>query len=347
MPNYTWSLTALILLALFSTLAAPPAQAPMVSAGAGELLAGAWSSAAQQYAAEAFTLIDRRVQAWRLTGGRGEVGVYLQEIGSGFELSYDGEHTSLDASGEYSGYYHTASVAKLLLSYVTYRLDDLGELDIGQSIHDAVTGQTYQLQPLIHRMLTHSVNLYHNVLLRYLGAPLACQTLRELGLTASRLPREIGWSPDTSDAACLERYGTLEPPRTTPRDLGQLLATVARGDVLSTENNRLLLNALTQTIYNTRIPLGLGYAVPVAHKTGSKDYVYNDAALVLLPDNPYVLVIMTKGASGGTEAMMRQLSRDLFQWERARLESERAVAAAWLAGNRPTRSERLNQSFGR
>lgn len=110
-----------------------------------------------------------------------------------------------------------------------------------------------------------------------------------------------------------------------------MLASVARGDVLSAENNRLLLDALTKTIYNTRIPLGLGFAVPVAHKTGSKDYAYNDAALILLPDNPYVLVILTRGVPPSAELLMRQISRDLFTLEKLRLQTNQSNGSRQLA----------------
>ena len=100
----------------------------------------------------------------------------------------------------YSGYYLTASVAKLLISYAFYFLDDLGEVDIHQAHFDSAIGQTFELQPMIHQMLTNSINLYHNVLLRYLGSAKACTTLAELGLSSSRLSRELAWAPGTSDA---------------------------------------------------------------------------------------------------------------------------------------------------
>lgn len=110
-----------------------------------------------------------------------------------------------------------------------------------------------------------------------------------------------------------------------------MLASLARGDVLSAENNQLFMDALTKTIYNTRIPLGLGFAVPVAHKTGSKDRVYNDAALILLPDNPYVLVILTRGVPPTAEPLMRQISRDLFALEKLRLQNGQSGTTRQLA----------------
>ncbi len=81
------------------------------------------------------------------------------------------------------------------------------------------------------------------------------------------------------------------------------------------------MDALLNTIYNTRIPLGIEYSVPVAHKTGSKDYVYNDAALVLLPDNPFVLVILTQYVPSSVQTVIRQVSADMLTFHRQRVQS--------------------------
>lgn len=115
------------------------------------------------------------------------------------------------------------------------------------------------------------------------------------------------------------------------------MASLAREDVLSPENNRLMLDALASTIYNSRVPQGLGFRVPVAHKTGSKNAVYNDAALVLLPDNPYVLVILTRGVPGSAEQLMRQISGDIFLYEQDRQQSGESAWARALLKSLPTR----------
>lgn len=199
-PNFVWTLTALLVLAIISSSAAAPEPPSYCLPTTGGLLLSVWESEQQTYASKVFDLVATRVDAYRQSGGSGSVGVYVQEIGSGFEMGYDAERTQLDTKGEYSGYYPTASVAKLLISYAFYSLDDQGEVDIHQTHFDAVTGQTFEIQPMIHRMLTNSINLYHNVLLRYLGSAKACNTLAELGLNSSRLSRELAWAPGTSDA---------------------------------------------------------------------------------------------------------------------------------------------------
>jgi hypothetical protein len=311
-----------------------------------QLVAQSHQYAAQAYRQQVFALIAERLKTYReRDAGYGNIGIYVEEIASGFSYGYDADRSELRPNGNYVGYFHTASVAKLLIAYVFYYLDDLGEVDIWQVHTDPVVGQQQQWQRLIHRMITHSVNLHHNIILRYLGSNMATQTLRELGLTQSTLSRELAPAPGTANATCLERYGTLDAPRTTPADLGCILASLARGNVLSSENNELFMQALTNTIYNSRIPKALNFIVPVAHKTGTKDHVYNDAALVLLPENEFVLVLLTRGAPNRIQSLMRDITRDLYEFHCLRRDSGEVEQIRslneWLARNNHIRKQKL------
>lgn len=315
MPNFNWGLILLLILAFLSHYFTPlvPAAPCSNMMDVVNLLELCQGQAKQQYQTQVFQLIAQRLGEYRQSGGYGEIGIYVEEIATGFSLGYDAERLERRPDGRYVGYYHTASVAKLLIAYVFYHLDDLEQVDIWVEHTEPVVGLRQQWQPLIHRMITHSVNLNHNIILRFLGSRLATETLRKLGLTGSTLSRELAPAPGTSDVTCLQRYGTLEAPRTTPADLGRLLGSLARQSVLSEENNQLFLTALSNTIYNSRIPQAINFAVPVAHKTGTKSFVYNDAALVRLPENEFVLVLLTKGAPSRIQSLMREIARDLFQ----------------------------------
>ena len=202
-PKFTWGLSLLLLLAALATLAAPvePMHDTSNMTQVARWLHIAWHDAQEQYQAKICNIILSRMQEYKeQNAGYGEVGIYLEEVGSGFVYDYMGERSQLRQNGEYAGYFHTASVAKLLMAYVCYYLDDQGEIDIEHIHMDPIVGQRQQLQPLLHRMLTHSVNLHYNILLRYLGSEKTNQTLQELGLNQSRLSRELGWAPGTADA---------------------------------------------------------------------------------------------------------------------------------------------------
>ncbi len=330
MPNFNWGLALLLILAFLSHYATPlaPDGAYSNMVDVKRILQRCQELASLEYKAQVFALVAHRLAVYRQNNGYGDIGIYVEEIVSGLSWGHDAERLELRPNGNYVGYYHTASVAKLLIAYVFYHLDDLGQVNI-EAVHtDPVVGLSQKWRPLIHRMLTHSVNLYHNIMLRYLGSALATDTLHKLGLNYSTLSRELAPAPGTSSAACLERYGTLEAPRTTPADLGKLLASLARQDVLSPKNNELFLHALCNTIYNSRIPQAINFAVPVAHKTGTKDFVYNDAALVRLPGNEFALVLLTKGAPGRIQSLMRDITRDLFDLHGQRRDLGAAQQAA-------------------
>lgn len=223
MPSFNWGLTFLLILALISQCSTPfDSSLTQDNTEVINLLLLCQKRAALAYKTQVFELIAQRLTEYRIhNAGNGQIGIYIEEIATGFSYGLDADLAELRPNGKYVGYFHTASVAKLLIAQAFYYLDDLGEEDIWQIHTDPVVGQRQQWQPLIHRMLTHSVNLHHNIILRYLGSERATNTLYELGLTRSTLSRELAPAPGTSNATCWQRYGTYDAPRTTPSDLGE------------------------------------------------------------------------------------------------------------------------------
>ncbi len=267
--------------------------------------------------------IERHLATYRRRGGRGTVGIYFLELASGFSAGHEANKTLHLETGEDIGYFNTASVAKLPMAFVAYALADQGRLDLDTPHFDEVTNRTWDLRPMIHRMITHSINDYHNILLRLIGPQLATETLTACGMPYTRLSRELQPAVGASDVNCLKRYGTLLAPRTTPAELGRLLSELYFGQALAPQSNSEMLDALQNTQFNSRIPAGVGEGVQVAHKTGTspEERIYNDAALVLLPENPFVLVILSRGASSHVTRTMRELTSELYAYARQRVEA--------------------------
>lgn len=82
---------------------------------------------------------------------------------------------------------------------------------------------------------------------------------------------------------------------TSPADMGKFFSTLYRGKKLSLENRNEILDCLTDTQYEDRIPAGVPTDIKVSHKVGTDSGVYADAGIIF-SRNPYVLVIMTEGA---------------------------------------------------
>ena len=83
--------------------------------------------------------------------------------------------------------------------------------------------------------------------------------------------------------------------RGSPRDMADLLATIAQGRCASGPSCRLMLEVLAQQEWRERIPAGLPAGLLVANKTGSVAGTSNDAAIVVTPKGvPMVMVIFWK-----------------------------------------------------
>lgn len=119
--------------------------------------------------------------------------------------------------------------------------------------------------------------------------------------------RSLGGSQFYYDA---ETYGT------TPHEMAGYLAALYRGEgIADPALTAYLLNLLTHTAWDDRIDAGVPAGVPVAHKVGTWDGVINDAALVLLPERPYVLVFYSDGINWDNALVISaEVSRFVYEF---------------------------------
>jgi len=72
---------------------------------------------------------------------------------------------------------------------------------------------------------------------------------------------------------------------------------------------------LTDTIYEEHLVKGIPEDIKVAHKYGREVHVVNDAGIVYV-DNPYIVVIMTKGViESEADEIFPELSKIIFDFE--------------------------------
>jgi beta-lactamase class A len=81
----------------------------------------------------------------------------------------------------------------------------------------------------------------------------------------------------------------------TPRQVGEIFQKLYQGELINQEDKEELLQFLTKTSFEDRIPQGVPENIRVAHKIGTLTGVYSDAGIVY-GKKPFVLVIMTKNA---------------------------------------------------
>jgi beta-lactamase class A len=227
----------------------------------------------------------------------------LEEIALGHEGVYgvavldplSGKRVSLRGDEEFMA----ASIGKLPVLATLYRAGAQGELDLEEEIpilpediKDYGDGELLafpvddflSLRESAYRMVNHSNNITWSMLDRRLGAQRIRDELKEMGIRSSR------YSDDLSGYF------------TTPNDVLLLLEKISDPQYTSEELSEEMLNAMTETHLEDRIPERLPPNVRVAHKTGSYEENFGDAAIVFYRDSQgierrYYLV----GLSTGTD----------------------------------------------
>ena len=250
----------------------------------------------------------------------GIVGVAARHLNTGSQVRHNADTT-----------FFTASTLKVPLLLELYRQVDDGKVDLSRRIRltDAmrVTGSGVlkelgtDLQPTIHDlamlMIVISDNTATDILYETVGRESLNATLRELGLTKTRIPmstRELLFSvagldprnPAHTYQIAADRLFKLEfdpdadaldedkSDVSCPDDMCTLLELVHQGEVLSPSSREGFFGILKRQQLKTVIPLLLPTGTEVAHKTGSYDTVRCDVGIVYSRTGPYTIAIMAK-----------------------------------------------------
>jgi len=148
-------------------------------------------------------------------------------------------------------------------------------------------GERVSYHELMDLMITWSSNLATNILIQEADAERVTSTMRTLGADSIQVLRGVEDGPAF-------RAGLSNT--TTARDLGAIMAALARGEVGGPQISEEMLEILSRQHWQTKIPALLPEDVRVAHKTGWITEISHDAGVVY-PEGapPYVLVILTRG----------------------------------------------------
>lgn len=143
-------------------------------------------------------------------------------------------------------------------------------------------GTQYAALEVATKMITVSDNTATNMLIARLGGIDALnQRFRTWGLTTTTIRNQL---PD------LQGTNT-----TTPRELGNLMAIVSQGNLVSMPSRDLMLDILRRTQRDTLLPSGLGTGARVYHKTGDIGTMLADAGLIIVPTGKrYIASVMVQ-----------------------------------------------------
>jgi beta-lactamase class A len=258
-----------------------------------------------------------------IEGSEGEVGVFYRDLG---------REDSLLLSADVR--MHAASTMKVPVMIQLFMDREAGLLSLEDTVtvrtafHSIVDGSPYTLaaesdsdttlyslsgekvtyRHLIELMITVSSNLATNILIDEAGAERTTESMRRLGADSIVVLRGVEDGPAF-------RAGLSNT--TTARDLGVIMSSLGRGEVVSPRASEQMLEIMSRQQWRSKIPAALPGGVRVAHKTGRISGISHDAGVVFPADAPpYSLVILTRGFEdgGAADALAAEVSRTIFEY---------------------------------
>jgi beta-lactamase class A len=111
-------------------------------------------------------------------------------------------------------------------------------------------------------------------------------------------------------------HTSLSDNLTSAGDVAILLSRLVNRDLLPEQQTQEILRLLQNTVWTDRLQSGVPPSVAVAHKIGTDVGVYNDAAVFLNGNRPYLVVVLSTGTDEtGALDTMEALSRMVYQFE--------------------------------
>lgn len=151
-------------------------------------------------------------------------------------------------------------------------------------------GTQVELKELIHLMITVSDNIATNMICEWIGLETVNNWLASCGFQETRIFSTVGGSK-VFDAEGRKTWGL---GRTTPREMGNLMASIASGRAGATSTTEEMLRVLGNQYFDKSIPAGIPPTVYVGSKSGALSRSRSDAAIIVAPTGSYVLAVFTK-----------------------------------------------------
>jgi beta-lactamase class A len=109
-----------------------------------------------------------------------------------------------------------------------------------------------------------------------------------------------------SEGLDIELKSKEATPIITLKQYSSILKALFFASIINKEDSEKILNLLSQTIFNDKLPAGVGQGVSVSHKIGVLDgKLYTDCGIVYVPRKPYILCMVS--ASSEDEARIRMI----------------------------------------
>jgi beta-lactamase class A len=113
-------------------------------------------------------------------------------------------------------------------------------------------------------------------------------------------------------------------PVVSPKNYSSILRSLYLSSYLSREHSNEILDILTRTKFNDKLPAQLPPNIKVAHKIGvhldknSSASIYTDCGIVYVPKRPYILCIMVKSDEKTATKDISEISKIVFDYVNTR-----------------------------
>ena len=210
--------------------------------------------------------------------------IYMESLSTG-------EYAHVLRNSAPDGKMVSASIIKLFVMGAVY-----DEIQKGNLNHDDVYGS-------LTTMITWSDNDACNRLVTFLGNGSASDGQKKVNAWAT----SIGCGNCTINRMMLEENGLQN--YVTAKDCATILRLIYRGECVSPDASKEMLNLLEKQEVNNRIPMGLPEGTLVAHKTGDLPGIANaDVGIVFSPGGAYIICAICNNPQNDTAAAERIIS---------------------------------------
>jgi beta-lactamase class A len=173
----------------------------------------------------------------------------------------------------------------------------------GSGVLQSRVGEGVPVREVLRLLIAESDNVAAMMLLDLTGLNNVNQTMRGLGLDATRL----------LDYRAPGAANGVGPYSTSPADMGLLLDTIGTGRLVDQEASDEALRLLGQKQASDLLGEALPFNVKVAHKWGEIPGARHEAGIVYAPRFNYVVVIMTENVDPAiSPGYIRELSKAIY-----------------------------------
>lgn len=152
-------------------------------------------------------------------------------------------------------------------------------------------GATFSLRDAVRLMIVYSDNTATNLVLDKVGIKSVNERMAGFGLKETRINAKVFKGSTTSvDPARTKQYGLGS---TTAREMLTLLERLHKGELVSADGCKAMLEHLKKCDDKDKFPRFLPKDVTVAHKTGSVSDARTDAGILYFKEGPVALVVLT------------------------------------------------------